>query len=885
MAGDGGGRSGGMVALPDRAGEDRPEASGLAQPPASLGVRVALAIEDERARWFYWVPVFIGVGIAVYFALPVEPPLWLALLAPVVALAARIALGHATLVTLATGAVTLASVGFALVTVRTAVVAAPVLEARLDRVDVEGFVERVEPRTGRGERITLRVTRLGALAPDATPQRVRIRTPSRVEGLGPGDALSVRASLSPPAAPALPGGYDFGRYAYFQGIGGVGYATEAPRRVVLSATPPLSLRIWSSVERLRQSITRRIEAALPGETGAIAAALLSGERGAISDATNDAYRNSGLFHILSISGLHMAIMGGAVFWFVRLLLALVPAVALVYPIKKWAAIAAGLASLAYLAISGGSFATVRSFIMIAVMFLAILLDRPALAMRNVAVSALLILVLYPESLLDAGFQMSFAAVVALVAAYEVVRDRLAAGPGRGDIGPVLRVGLFFGGIVMTTLVASVAVAPFAAYHFHKSQQYAVVANLLAVPITNFIVMPAALATLIVMPLGLEAGPLYVMGAGIDAMSVVARWVGAFPGAVVHLPAMSTASFAAMLAGGLWLTLWHAHWRLLGLAGAGAGIVLAVVAKPPAPDVLVGRGGNLVAVRGGDGLLAFVGHSGRAEFEIERWLEHDGDARASEGGKVLPAYATVAAAPHAPSAGPSWGSGDATEGTGRVANDVPLTGGGRGHGSAGGPSATARVIACDNAGCLARIKGTLVAVPRHAAALAEDCRAADLLVLAVPRPTGCAGPAQVIDPGTVRRGGTSAIYLDGSRQIRIETTAAARGVRPWSPSYRDVRDWKRAGGARRPAAGEQARATPTTFAAGAEGEQHADEPGATIQPDVSGDHGRETSVIGARRRRSGDDPSGVSRLRSFAAPNLAGTFEPPRPEDEDDGPAP
>ena len=571
------------------------------------------------------------------------------------------------------------------------------------------------------------------------------------------------------------------------------------------------------------------------------------------------------------------------FWFVRLLLALVPAVALVYPIKKWAAVAAGLASLAYLAISGGSFATVRSFVMIAVMFFAIVLDRPALAMRNVAISALLILVVFPESLLDAGFQMSFAAVVALVAAYEAVRDRLSEGPGRGDVGPVLRVGLFFGGIVMTTLVASIAVAPFAAFHFHKSQQYAVIANLLAVPITNFIVMPAALATLIVMPLGLEAGPLYVMGAGIDAMSVVARWVGALPGAVLHLPAMSTASFAAMLAGGLWLTLWHARWRLLGVAVAGAGVVLAVVAMPPRPDVLVGRAGNLVAVRGGDGNLAFLGRSGRAEFEIERWLEHDGDARASEAGKVLPAYATASVAPHAMAARPWAASHDAGEGRGRAMNDATLPD--RGRGSPGGSSGAVNAISCDSAGCLARIRGALVAVPRHAAAIAEDCRAADLLVLAVPRPAGCAGAAEVVDPGAVRRGGTSAVYIDGPQRLRIETTAAARGVRPWSPPYRDVHHWNRGASAPRAAGGEQARAAPSTAEVGAAGEQHDGELNATVPPDVSGGEGRATSAPRARWRHSRDETDGVSRLPSFAAPDLAGTLESPRPEDEEDGPAP
>ena len=253
------------------------------------------------------------------------------------------------------------------------------------------------------------------------------------------------------------------------------------------------------MQRVRQAIGARIAAALPGETGAIATALITGERGGISEATNDAFRDSGILHILSISGFHMAIMAGSVFFLVRLGLALFPSIALRYPIKKWAAAAAMLAGFAYLLISGAAFATVRSAIMISIMFLAVLLDRPALALRNVILAATLILVLFPESLFDVGFQMSFAAVLALVSVYEALRTR--------DLWARLmehtasRLVVFFAGIVLSTLIASAAVAPFAAYHFHKSQQYAVIANLIALPVCNVLVMPAALAALIAMPLG------------------------------------------------------------------------------------------------------------------------------------------------------------------------------------------------------------------------------------------------------------------------------------------------------------------------------------------------------------------------------------------------
>ena len=195
--------------------------------------------------------------------------------------------------------------------------------------------------------------------------------------------MRLRATLMPPAEPALPGDYDFGRQAWFAGIGAVGYSLSPPSIDDAAAAPPADLALWAGVQRVRQAIGARIAAALPGETGAIAKALITGERGGISEATNDAFRDSGILHILSISGLHMAIMAGSVFFLVRLGLALFPSIALRYPIKKWAAAAAMLAGFAYLLISGAAFATVRSAIMISIMFLAVLLDRPALALRNV----------------------------------------------------------------------------------------------------------------------------------------------------------------------------------------------------------------------------------------------------------------------------------------------------------------------------------------------------------------------------------------------------------------------------------------------------------------------------------------------------------------------
>ncbi len=681
---------------------------------------VLAALEAEQDRWFLWLPVLFGCGIAFYFALPSEPSLRVAL-APLLAVGCLAVVWRSGLASLLlTGAIAACAFGLATAKLRSDRVAAPVLAAPTAAV-LEGWIELVERRPGGAERLTVRVASIDSLAEAERPLRVRVRVPGGSPALAPGDAIRVRGNLSPPAAPALPGGYDFGRTAWFLSIGAVGYAPMRPAVAELAAPIPFELRWRTPVERLRQDIGQRITASLAGETGAIATALITGERGAISDATNDAFRDSGLLHILSISGLHMTIMAGAVFLSVRFLLSLVPALALNWPIKKWAAGAAALAALGYLMISGSSPPTVRSYIMISIMFLAVLLDRPALALRNVALAALAILVVFPESLIDVGFQMSFAAVTALVAAYELVRERAGSQEADGSRSVLWGVLLFFGGIVLSTVIAGLSVAPFAAYHFHKSQQYAVIANLIAIPICNILVMPAALATLAAMPFGLEAWPLKVMGLGIEAMVWCAYRVAALPGAVGRVPAMPTLALGLMIGGGLWICLWWQRWRWLGALPILAGLLIAPLRTPP--DILVGRDGALVAVRDPRGELSAIGDRSAA-FELARWLEHDGD--------------------------------------GRRIDDVMK----------------ARLFRCDDSGCVAPRNGRVVAVSRTAAALAEDCRTAVIIVALLPRPAFCPRTALYVDRAALGALGAHSIRFETDGAFTVRTVTGERGQRPW-----------------------------------------------------------------------------------------------------------
>lgn len=716
------------------AGTAAPAGAGFSAAADPLGrqtgrwLALAAAIEAERINFFTWVPVLFGGGIAGYFALPFEPSMAVALAVVVAVAAMRAAVRRGSLAAVFATGLLAASLGFAFVKARTEIVRAPVIERRLPLSEVRGFVELIEPKPQRGGRVTLRLVSVGGLANDQTPARARIRVMGSLAGFRAGDAIRLKATLSPPAAPALPGSYDFARMAWYSRLGAVGYALARPMHDETLGSPPLHLRALDAIARLRAAIGARITASLPGETGAIANALITGERGAITQATNDAYRDSGLFHALSISGLHMAVMAGAIFWSLRLVLACVPRLVLFYPVKKWAAVGAALGATFYLLISGSSPPTERSYIMIVIMFLAIILDRQALALRNIALSALLILAVYPESLLDLGFQMSYAAVAALVAAHEHI-ERLRAstrGPG-GLFDPTTRIGRFLGffaGIAISTVIASLAVAPFGAYYFHTSQQYAMLGNVLGLPVCDLYIMPLALAVLVTMPFGLETLPLWLMGLGIDLLTAIARFVGSLPGAVASVPAMPDAAFVAMVCGGIWLTLWNTRWRLAGIAPIAAGLALAPFG--PRPDVLVSQDGQAVAARIGPEGLSALPVKGR-NFELTRWLEHDGDGRP-------------------------------------LRNVVSGTG-----------------FNCDAVGCTTRVKGLTLAVARHPAAIAEDCRRAEILVLAAPRPGGCTQPRVVLDVYDLKDHGTHALYIDRNGHVAVETVAGARGERPWSGS--------------------------------------------------------------------------------------------------------
>lgn len=690
-------------------------------------------LDAERERWFLWVPVAMAGGICAYFSLPKEPLL--------TALAG--ALGgaglymwrnrHRFLPFLAAALITAFCTGLVVAKVKADLVAAPILTRDLPAATVWGFIEELEARPGGTSRVKVRVVRMSRLSAEQTPRRIMsaLRKPCDLPQCQPGQPVELLVFLRPPPAPAVPGGYDFARTAYFEEIGGVGFSPRLPEPWLDAPAAPLPVQISSYINQLRGAIAARIESVLSGQTGAIAAALLTGLRGDISEEALQALRASGLAHILAISGLHMSLMAGSLFWVVRALLAASPSLAQGWPIKKMAALIALAGATAYLLISGGSVATQRAFVMVAIMFLAIMLNRPALTMRNVALAACLVMLFSPQSVLTPSFQMSFAAAVALIAAYEyrLGRRRNDAASLSGAAVPVLArpilwLLLYFGAIAVTTLVASAATAPFAAYHFHRVAPFSILGNLLAMPAVAAVVMPAGLAALLLMPFGLEPIALTAMGWGIDWVLWSANLVASWPGADSRVTQMPASSLGLMVLGLLWLLIWHRRWRFFGLLAVAAAIAAAFL--PRGPDLLIDGDGKSLAVRRADTGLFDVLDAKRAQFAVSNWLERDGDARDPE--TLQPERFT-----------------------------------------------------CDALGCIAPLAGGgMVALVRHPAALAEDCASARIVIVTFRRTAPCIGPERVIDRQDLKRHGAYALWLDGTR-LREQRARPNPGARPWQPA--------------------------------------------------------------------------------------------------------
>ena len=698
-----------------------------AWPDISGTLRAWASAETGAGRLLPWVPVAFGGGIAFYFAADHEPVLWVVATTAVALMLGAVLLRRSRWFAPALLIAAVAA-GFAVATWKTARIAHPVLAKPLYSVALSGFVETRDIRE-RTDRFVLRVTSMEAQRSDVKLERVRL---SVRKGTAPevGSFVQLKARLMPPISPVRPGSYDFSRDMFFQGIGASGFVMGA----ITASAPPdtggLRLRYAAFMQGLRDAIDARIRATLEGDNRAIATALLTGRRDAITTPVNDAMFISGLGHVLSISGYHMAVVAGVVFFAVRALLALIPGLAAGFAIKKWSAAAALVAAAFYLLLSGAEVATQRSFFMTAVVLIAVMVDRRAITFRTLAVAALIVLAVAPEALVHPSFQMSFAATLGLVALVQIGMPNLFASP---DHSATARIAMWGGReiamLFLASLIAGLATTPYAAFHFHRVTPYGVLANLGAMPVVSALVMPAGLLGLLAAPFGLDSPFWWLMGIGIDWMIAVTRWVAALPGAVGSLPAFGIAPLIAASLGIIVMGLLRTPLRWFGALVLLAAIVWGLSARQP--DILIAGDGQSVAVRGRDGHLHLI-RAGKDGFVLKEWLAADADRR------------------------------DA------------------------GSRALADGVSCDEAGCVTSLAdGRLVALALRVDALADDCSRAALVVTARPAPPDCA--AMVVDRQRLAAQGALALTRRGDG-FAVQAVKARGTDRPWSPAVNGEADF-------------------------------------------------------------------------------------------------
>lgn len=693
--------------------------------------RLAFLARQSLARWAasdlarlsLWTPVAIGLGAGVYFGLKVEPDWRIGVLLLV---ASAIAAVFPTSLKRLFVICALVAAGFVAADFRTAYVAAPQLTHELGIVETTGRLISIEEGLS-GRRYVLAITAIEGLASEQLPARARITWRGKTFDAAPGDLISVRAGLAPAPPPVAPGSFDFARQLYFQRIGAVGYAVSAPR-VDAYAERSRAQRVAASIETMRFNLFKRITNSASGQGGAVIAAIVTGKRDAISEQSEAALRDAGLAHLLAISGLHMGLATGLVFFTVRFGLAAIEPLALRFPIKKWAAAAALASGFFYLVLSGGGWSARRAFIMAAIMFAAILVDRRALSLRNVAVAAVVILLTTPEALFHPGFQMSFAAVTALIAAYEWMSAH--SNPDR-SFSIMARTKRYAISLALTDLIAAIATAPYALFHFNRVAIYSLPANMAAMPLMGLWIVPAAILALVLSPLGLDAWAWRLAAFGMDTILNIATTVSSWRGAVSLTKQWPLIAMLTLTGGGMWLCLSRAPWRIAGLVAIPVAVL--IVVRTGAPQLFIAPSGLNAALvaQSRDDETVFIAHSRRRDkFAIERWKE------------VLGLPENVATL---------------------LMKDN---------------------FSCDSRSCVGTTGSGLplkVAFVSETGALAEDCQRADVVVVFYPvnarERSAC--QAEIIDRRSVWRFGAHTVRVTKDGRPIITTASEQRGQRPWT----------------------------------------------------------------------------------------------------------
>ena len=565
-----------------------------------------------------WLTVFFAAGIGSWFILG-SAWQWVsfitaALLAAIFAAAFWRGLGERAELRLAVIAASLVfAAGIAFVWAKSEMVGAQ----PLDRTQIMMMEARVLSRENQPARDRVRLVLAMRDAEAGVARKIRVNLPQARGGPGVDPAIAegaiirLRARLMPPAPPMLPGAYDFSRSAWFQGFAATGSVLGEVD--VLRPAPT-----GGNLAQLQRSLSAHVRSQLGGSPGTIAAAFASGDRGAISEADEKAMRDSGLTHLLSISGLHVSAVIAAAYLLAIRLLALWPWLTLRVRLPVAAAAIGALAGIGYTLLTGSEVPTVRSCVGAVLVLIALALGREPLSLRMVAVAAMFVLLLWPESLVGPSFQMSFAAVLAIVALHN-------SGPVRRFLAPreeawIIRMGRRAFMLLITGLVIEIALMPIVMFHFHRAGVYGALANVVAIPLVTFLSMPLIAAALVMDCIGAGAPAWWLVGKSLDCLLAIAHWTSGQPGAVKLMPEMGRALFGLFLAGGLWLGLWRGRVRLLGLIPAAIAAVLLLFR--PTADVLISGDGRHVGIAG-EGSKLLVLRDSRSNYARDNLLEMAG----------------------------------------------------------------------------------------------------------------------------------------------------------------------------------------------------------------------------------------------------------------------
>ena len=667
----------------------------------------------EKESLILWVPVFFASGICTYFYMPSEVSIHYPLTFLIIFAFMAMFFKQSKSIFWFFIICFIVNLGFITTSLRAKIVDSPILAKEIKVAKVDAVIKNISIYNEK-RRFILGELHIENLASENTPKLIRLTAHTKYSGAKIGNSISVSANLRPPPAPAIPDGYDFARSSYFKGIGAVGYALSD---FTIKEPQSKNFSIAKYINLIRQKITDNILRNMEGDNKYIATSLITGERGGIKKDVLEDIRTAGIAHILAISGMHLSLVAGIFFILTYSILPFFTKIAVRFNPRKIAAFVAIFGSFTYLLISGMPISAQRAFIMTSMILLAIIIDRVSTPMRSMALAAMVVMVITPEAILTPSFQMSFAAVAALIASYEyATRSYIRA----KDQSIFERIAIYFFGVIFSTIIASMATAPFAIYHFNHFSSYGLFTNLVAIPVTSFLIMPSAVISLFLMPINLEQIGFLPMSWGIDILVATAKYIAALPEAKHTLPSISPIAFVLIVIGFLWFTLWQDKWRKYGILIILLGGVLNLLVK--APDILIGREGEIFALKNDENKWLFSS-SGKGRYVKDLWLRNLGEEK----------FFTLES----------------------------LSG-----------------VNCDELGCKYSKSGYNIEIIKHPLALNGVCENSDIIINLTKVNANCKDQKQIITYWNLKKNGVHAVFLN-DYDVKIVNVKDERGDRPWS----------------------------------------------------------------------------------------------------------